>query len=102
MIGDLLRHYAELRMVVQLLDIRHKPSPDDIAFRKLLVDDNIPNLAIANKADKLKRYQIPKSNALIAKTLCLDREPIPHSSLKKTGKSQIWQEIRTYLADPVR
>ncbi len=94
-----LSDYPELRAVVQLLDIRHKPSRDDIAFRQQLAGGNIPYLAVASKADKIKRGQIEKSGALIVRTLNLSRKPIPHSTLKKIGRAQILREIQIFLRD---
>ena len=97
MVHGFLFNYPDLRVVIQLLDIRHKPSRDDVAFQKLLASGNIPNLVIANKVDKMKKNQIRKSNTLIEKTLHLNRTPIFHSTLQKIGQSQILQEIQAYL-----
>ena len=97
MIHDFLFNYSELKVVVQLLDIRHKPSQDDIAFRNMLIGGNIPHLVIANKTDKVKNNQLRKSNALIVNALDLQSPPMPHSALKNTGKSQILRAIQSFL-----
>lgn len=46
-----------LRGVVWLLDIRHDPSKDDLAFQELLAGSGAPALAVVTKADKLGRQQ---------------------------------------------
>jgi len=43
--------------VVWLLDCRHDPSKDDLAFQELLAESGRPALAVLTKADKLGRQQ---------------------------------------------
>jgi GTP-binding protein len=49
----LLRDRSTLSGVVWLLDIRHAPSTDDVAFQELLARTGVPVLPVLTKADKL-------------------------------------------------
>ena len=100
MITDFLLGYKNLKLIIQLTDIRHPPSQHDIEFQKFLKINRLPNLLIANKCDKLKKTHINKALSIIKKSLDLSSSPIPHSALKKVGKTEIWNIIDYYLNDP--
>lgn len=51
----LLRDRSTVSGVVWLLDIRHAPSSDDLAFQQILAASGVPVLAVLTKADKLTR-----------------------------------------------
>lgn len=51
----LLRDRESITGVIWLLDIRHAPSVDDLAFQDLLSAAGVPVLAVLTKADKLTR-----------------------------------------------
>lgn len=97
MIREFLYHYPSLKLVVQLLDLRHKPSDDDKEFSQLLVEYHRPSLIIANKSDKIKKSNLKKSLLNIKNSLGLVEMPLLHSALKKTGRDAIWKEINRVL-----
>jgi GTP-binding protein len=45
----------DLRLVIQLIDMRHKPTKDDYMMLDYLVDNELPFLVVFTKADKLKK-----------------------------------------------
>lgn len=47
----------DLRLVLQLLDIRHAPSRDDVQMLDYMVERQIPFVAVLTKADKLNKTQ---------------------------------------------
>ena len=98
MITDFLVHCPNLRMIVQLVDIRHKPSSEDKAFQYLVKDTEIPCLVVANKEDKLKKNQIGKAKKEIRQVLDLNAAPLTHSALKKTGRVEIWKVLADKIA----
>jgi len=97
MIQEFLRRYRMLKLVIQLVDIRHPPTRFDIEFRAYLLKLQLPHLIVANKSDQLKRSQMPKALALIASELKLSQPPLPHSFPKKAGQVEIWRAIQTQL-----
>ncbi len=47
----------DVRLVVQLLDIRHTPSKDDFHMLEYMVEREIPFIAVLTKADKLNKTE---------------------------------------------
>ena len=98
MIQSFLFSYSNLKTIVQLVDIRHKPSSDDVAFQKMLQAGNLDYTIIANKVDKVKKNQVPKALKTIQQTLSVSQKPILHSALKKIGKVEIWNVLAEKLS----
>lgn len=80
-----------LLKVVQLVDIRHAPSAQDIQMYEYLRHYNLDGIVAATKADKVSRNEMFKYIGVIRKTLKLSPEDkvIPVSSLKKTGGDEL-------------
>lgn len=58
--GDLIEGYLndtdrQLRLVFQLIDMRHAPSADDLQMIEFLVANEIPFVIVLTKADKLNK-----------------------------------------------
>ncbi len=87
-------HSEELTHVFVLVDIRHKPKPDDITMVDYARHHRIPVSVIATKSDKLNRGQQNQSVKIISETLKVPKEEIfLISSLKKTGQVEIWNRL---------
>ncbi len=98
MIEGYLQKSPTLKHVFVLLDIRHTPSADDKMLLDYLYHFNIPFTVVATKADKLSRMQQQKSKKIIANELCMgEGNVIVVSSLKKTGKEEIFARIDQIL-----
>ena len=100
--GKMIEGYRQksptLKHVFVLLDIRHTPSADDKMLLGYLYHFNIPFTVVATKADKLSRMQQQKSKKMIANELCMgEGNVIVVSSLKKTGKEEIFARIDQIL-----
>jgi GTP-binding protein len=97
--GKMMQTYfrlrGNLRGVIQLVDIRHKPTEDDRLMVRMLRDNEIPVLIVATKADKIARGQRLKFLKLIAETLEIGDHQliIPFSSLDGTGLDELHQAI---------
>lgn len=48
----------QIALVVQLLDMRHNPSKDDLVMLDFLMRSNIPFLVVLTKRDKLRKTQM--------------------------------------------
>lgn len=55
LIGDYFSQDRDMRLVIQLIDMRHKPTKDDYMMLDFLVDNELPFLVVFTKADKLKK-----------------------------------------------
>ncbi len=103
--GKMMERYFETRQgllkVIQLVDIRHEPSKQDVQMYDYLKHYGLDGIAVATKADKISRNQYQKSEKVIRQTLGMKPEDkvIPISSLKKTGHEKLLEEIEKILID---
>lgn len=92
---------APIRLIIQLIDIRHKPSKDDLAMLDWLAYSGIPYVVTLTKADKLKRSKIKAQVNLIKQTLdeklAASFQPIISSAVKREGIDSLKSAIMTVL-----
>ena len=102
--GPMMDNYLESRenlvKVIQLVDIRHEPSAQDVQMYEYLKYHGLDGVVVATKADKVSRNEQNKNISIIRKTLKMQPDDIvvPVSSLKKTGGDTLW-DILESLAD---
>ena len=92
--GELMETYfAEglLTLGIQIVDIRHKPTRDDVTMADWFRASGQPWVVIANKLDKIKKSQMEGNLAVIRQTLLLpeDVPVIPFSAEKGDGRDQV-------------
>lgn len=99
MIHKYLKTSQALRVVFQLVDIRHEPSKKDIEVYKLLVKEGFNPLIIATKADKVSKNEKNKNIGKIRKAMGLIPETpiIPFSAVTKEGKEEIWEYVDYFV-----
>lgn len=101
--GDMMENYLENRpnllKVIQLVDIRHAPSKQDVEMYNYLRHFGLDGIVVATKADKISRNQMAKQLRLIRQTLGLTSEDkvIPVSALKRTGHEELLDVIEELL-----
>ena len=99
----MMERYLESRKnlikVVQLVDIRHQPSKQDVQMYEYLKYHGLAGIVVATKSDKISRNEAAKSFAVIRKTLGMEPEDslIAVSSLKKTGYDKLLDEIESLV-----
>lgn len=91
--GALLEDYFSLGLLtmgVQIVDIRHKPTRDDVTMAEWFRASGKPWIIIANKLDKIKRTQLDVCLSEIRETLRLADEQtvIPFSAEKGSGREE--------------
>lgn len=88
-----------IKLVVQLVDMRHKPSADDYAMISFLQEMQIPFIVVCTKADKLKVKEFQKRSAeLLSELENVDENVIiPFSSQNGLGTDKIKQLIENSL-----
>lgn len=88
-----------IKLVVQLVDMRHKPSADDYAMISFLQEMQIPFIVACTKADKLKVKEFQKRSAeLLSELENVDENVIiPFSSQNGLGTDKIKQLIENSL-----
>ena len=81
-----------------IVDIRHKPTADDIVMAKWFIQSGMPFYIVANKLDKLKKSEVEPAIALIADTFNLPKELIiPFSAEKGMGRDDLIRVIQNSL-----
>ena len=80
-----------LTLGIQIVDIRHKPTRDDVTMAEWFRASGKPWVIIANKLDKIKKSQLEENLAVIRQTLLLPEEVpvIPFSAEKGYGRDQV-------------
>jgi GTP-binding protein len=102
--GDMVEAYLKgrngLSLVVLLVDIRHKPSAQDVQLFEWLRHYEIDTLTVATKADKISRGAVAVQLSLIRETLGLSQEDriLPVSALKRTGVDELLAAIGTVVS----
>lgn len=94
-----LKSRDNLQMVFLLIDFRHKPTNDDIMMYDYLKFYNIPVTIVCTKVDKVSKNNHTKNKQIIMKELNTQNEQdlILFSSVTKTGKNEIYDEIEKYV-----
>ncbi len=94
-IEDYLKERDNLRMVFMLIDLRHKPTNDDVLMYDYLKYYQIPVTIIATKSDKVSRNNYEKNKKLIRDTLKMveSDDLILFSTVSKVGKTAVHEKI---------
>lgn len=90
-----------LKKVIQLVDIRHKPSAQDVQMYEYLRHYGLDGIVVCTKADKVSRNEAAKNIAMIRKTLDLSKDDkvIAISALKRTGYEELLDVIEGLLEE---
>ena len=81
-----------IRLVVQLVDMRHKPSEDDYIMMRFLQDAGLPFIVAATKSDKLNKTQYNQRKEALREELAEfgdDLVILPFSSEKGEGTDEL-------------
>ena len=92
--GELMEGYFQsvrmINLVVQLIDMRHKPTADDYSMISFLEQMEIPFIVVLTKADKLKKKEYQSRVNSIYEELNNPEYPvIPFSSVTGQGVDEI-------------
>ena len=98
MIETYLNKREGLINVLQLVDIRHKPTDDDVLMLDWIRRSGFSPVVIATKKDKLKKSQVQGAIDIIKDTLSVDTV-IPFSAEKGDECSEVWDVINTILKE---
>ncbi|MEJ7809060.1 MAG: ribosome biogenesis GTP-binding protein YihA/YsxC [Gemmatimonadaceae bacterium] len=101
LIEGYLRTSEPLRGIVQLVDCRHAPSPEDHQMLEFLGSIGIPTIVALTKTDKLHAREVPTRVAEIARDLQIDDDQlIPFSAVTGAGRDELAEAIVTLLSQP--
>ncbi|UWD34635.1 ribosome biogenesis GTP-binding protein YihA/YsxC [Mycoplasma cottewii] len=101
MMQDYFVNRKNLKGVFMLVDLRHKPTKDDIQMYEFLKYYNIKVVIVGTKLDKLKRNEYSKNEQMIKQTLGFVSSDsfIKISNLNKTNISECYDKINELLEE---
>ena len=101
LIESYLRSTDQLRGVVQLLDSRHDPSPDDLQMLDYLGEIGVPTIIVLTKIDKLTAKERHRQRAQIGGAAGIDDDQmIAFSATTGEGRNELAEAIEGLLAQP--
>ena len=101
LIEGYLRQAAALRGVVQLLDVRHAASDDDLQMLDFLAEVGVPTIIALTKIDKLRPRELPERVRELAVQLHLDEEQmIPFSATTNAGRDDLAEAVVSLVEQP--
>ncbi len=101
--GQMIERYLlerePLKLVLQVVDVRHPPSKDDKAMHEWLKYYQVPGCVVATKADKVPRSRWQKQVKMIRDELELrSSDPLVlFSSENGLGMDELWERIGLIL-----
>lgn len=100
-IDSYLKSRKNIALVMMLVDIRHKPSKDDILMYEYLINSDLNFIIVPTKADKIPITKVNDYCKVIQDELNAPEEIdiIPISSTKKNNLEAIWQAISQILPE---
>lgn len=98
MIEEYLNTREQLLQVVLLVDMRHKPTNDDVTMYNWIIQSGFTPVVIATKKDKVKPSQRDDAVKIIKETLGTDNV-LPFSSEKGDGVLEFWDLIKRMIGD---
>lgn len=96
MAEEYLAQRDELRLSIQLIDSRHKPTELDRQLNEWLLYHQKPHIVVATKADKLSSNKLRKSLSEIEEVLP-ESKIIAYSSQTGKGRDAVWREIEAAI-----
>ena len=101
-VGKFIEEYLfkrkNISLIIFLLDIRHKPTENDMLMYNYIISRNLPFVVIANKADKVSPTKVDASVEELKGYLEDDNIHLfPFSSERKIYSDAVWNEIEKYI-----
>ncbi len=100
--GKYIEEYLEegknIALIILILDIRHKPTEDDLLMYNYILRSNLPFIVLTNKADKIAVTKVDGEVQKIKEILKISYSTIlPFSSERKIYQEKVWKEIEKFL-----
>jgi GTP-binding protein len=101
MIEGYLSQSPQLRGIVQLLDVRHDPTKDDLQMLDFLATVGVPTMVVMTKTDKLSKAQAAERVKTISAALGLeDDQVITFSSVTGAGRDELAESLMALVSSP--
>lgn len=100
--GKFIEQYLSIgkniSLIVLVLDIRHKPTEDDVLMYNYILSTNLPFIVVTNKADKIAVTKVQGEVDKIKEILGISYSTIiPFSSERKIYIDRVWEEFLKFI-----
>lgn len=102
-VGKFIEEYLftrkKIALIILLIDIRHKPSENDILMFNYIRSIGTPYIVLANKADKIAPTKVNSYVEDLKENLQANETDIilPFSSEKKIYTESVWDKLEKYI-----
>lgn len=102
-VGNFIEEYLtkskNISLVIFIIDIRHLPTENDKLMYNYIINQNLPCIIIANKADKIAITKVDNQVNELQKVLnpLHDFLFLPFSAERKIYTERVWEEIEKKL-----
>jgi GTP-binding protein len=101
LIEGYLTSSRNLRGLVQLLDVRHDPTTDDLEMLDFLAELGLPTIIAVTKVDKLNARETAARLENLSKAIGVDADQIiPFSSVTGAGRDELAEALLALLEQP--
>lgn len=99
MIEAYITEREPLKAVIQLIDLRHKPTEDDILMYDFLKYYEIPVILVCTKMDKIPKSKVQKHLKIVKETIEFEAQDtiIPFSAVDKKNLPLVIQTIADHI-----
>ncbi len=96
MMNEFFSECKSLKGVIQVLDVRHRPSPLDTQMNDWIKEQKLNFIAVLTKADKLSHQQVQKMRSSILKDLRMNFALV-FSSKNQNGKEEFLDAVEKII-----
>ena len=98
LIDEYLKSCMDIGLIIQLIDIRHAPTELDMVMHDWILGSRRDFAVVCTKSDKLSLKESGENLNMISREMSLPQEirPIAFSSVKKTGRDEVMELMRSY------
>lgn len=97
MVTNYLANRLSLVLSIQIVDLRHEPTKQDVQLHEWLQHHSKPRLTVATKSDKLSHNEV-KRNLERARKLLAGSKLIGYSAVTGAGRGELWSLIEEAVA----
>ena len=98
MMEDYFSERKQLKVCIQIIDLRHGPSKDDLMMLEYVRSNGIPVLIVATKQDQCNQSETSKNRKMISEKCNVPLHQIVlFSSKTRRGRDELMEKIETYI-----
>lgn len=99
MMEDYFNDRKQLKVCIQIMDLRHGPTKDDLTMLEFIRANGIPVLIVATKQDQCNQSETAKNRKMISEKCNVPLNQILlFSSKTRKGRDELMEKIASYLA----